>query len=187
MLGFPFRLENLRAGRNHHSNPNPEADREKVDSPPQGARCHSHWSWGEQRVEGGLEAYGLPRIMGEILKSAKWGYGRELVTGEMDRIYASTIRGRPDRWNAELWGSVYGLNQGWEGMATKRENCTRDIFSLRLDPKYGYFVKDCKDERKMMMLAFLVPIFSQDKPYNILTSFLPSPPTCFSHTPRRKW
>ena len=112
---------------------------------------------------------------------------RELVTGEVDRIYASTIRGRPDRWNAELWGSVYGLKQGWEGMATKRENCTRDIFSLRLDPKYGYFVKDCKDEREMRMLAFLVPIFSPDKPYNILTSFLPSPPTCFLHTSRRRW
>ena len=27
---------------------------------------------------------------------------RELVTGEVDHIYASTIRGRPDRWNAEL-------------------------------------------------------------------------------------
>jgi hypothetical protein len=28
---------------------------------------------------------------------------RELVTGEVDRVYTSTIRGRPDRWNAELW------------------------------------------------------------------------------------
>ena len=49
-------------------------------------------------------------------------------------------------------------------MVTKRENCTRAIFSLRLDPKYGYFVNDCKDEREMRMLAFLVPIFSPDKP-----------------------
>ena len=36
-----------------------------------------------------------------------------------------------------------------------------------LDPKYGYFVKDCKDEREMRMLAFLVHIFSPEKPYNI--------------------
>ena len=34
---------------------------------------------------------------------------RELVTGELDRVYASTIPGRPDRWNAELWDSVYGF------------------------------------------------------------------------------
>jgi hypothetical protein len=27
---------------------------------------------------------------------------RKLVTGEVDRIYASTIRGQPDKWNAEL-------------------------------------------------------------------------------------
>ena len=33
--------------------------------------------------------------------------------------------------------------------------------------KYGYFVKDCKDERKRRMLSFLVPIFSPEKPYNI--------------------
>ena len=92
---------------------------------------------------------------------------RELVIGKVDRVYASTIRGRPDRWNAELWGSVYGIKQGGEGMATKREDCTRNKFSLRLDPKYGYFMKDCKDEKKRRMLAFLVPIFSPEKPYNI--------------------
>jgi hypothetical protein len=52
-------------------------------------------------------------------------------------------------------------------MATKREDCTRDKFSQRLDPKYGYFVKDCKDESERRMLVFLVPIFSPEKPYNI--------------------
>jgi hypothetical protein len=52
-------------------------------------------------------------------------------------------------------------------MATKIDDCTRDKISLRLDPKYGYFVKNCKDEREMRMLAFLVPIFSPEKPYNI--------------------
>jgi hypothetical protein len=41
MLGFPFRLGNLRAGRNHHGDPNPETDRGKAGSPPQGARCRS--------------------------------------------------------------------------------------------------------------------------------------------------
>jgi hypothetical protein len=52
-------------------------------------------------------------------------------------------------------------------MATKRKDCIRDKFSSRLDPKYGYFVKDCKDERERRMLVFLVPIFSPEKPYNI--------------------
>ena len=54
---------------------------------------------------------------------------RELVTREVDRIYASTIRGRPNRWNAKLWSRVYGFEHGGEGMATKREDCTRDKFS----------------------------------------------------------
>ena len=93
---------------------------------------------------------------------------RELVTGGVDRIYASTICGRPDRWNAEVWSLVYGFKHGGEDMATKREDCTRDKFSQRLDPKYGYFVKDCKDEREMRMLAFLVSIFGPKKPYNII-------------------
>ena len=76
---------------------------------------------------------------------------RELVTGEVDHIYTSTIRDRPDRWNAELWSRVYGFKQRGEGMTTKRENCTRNKFSQRLDPKYGYFVNNCKDERKKSM------------------------------------
>jgi hypothetical protein len=37
---------------------------------------------------------------------------KELVTGEVDRVYASTIQGRSDRWNAELWGSVSEFKQG---------------------------------------------------------------------------
>ena len=37
---------------------------------------------------------------------------RELVTGEVDQVYAFTIRGRLDRWNAELWSRVYEFKQG---------------------------------------------------------------------------
>jgi hypothetical protein len=92
---------------------------------------------------------------------------RELVTGEVDHVYASTIRGRPDRWNAELWSRVYGFKQGGESMATKKEDCTRDKFSQKLDPKYGYFVNNCKDEKERRMLVFLVLILSPEKPYNI--------------------
>ena len=91
----------------------------------------------------------------------------ELVTGEVDQVYASTIRGQMDRWNAEPWSRVYGFKQGKKNMATKRDDCTRDKFSQKLVPKYGYFVKDCKDKREKRILAFLVPIFSPEKPYNI--------------------
>ena len=99
----------------------------------------------------------------------------------MDHVYTSTMWGRPDRWNAELWSRVYGFKQGGEGMTTKRNDCTRDKFSQRLDPKYGYFVKDYKDERKRRMLAFIVSIFSSKKPYNI-TLTLAKP--CFLHIPK---
>ena len=32
-------------------------------------------------------------------------------------------------------------------MVTK-EDCTRDKFSQKLDPKYGYYVRHCKDKRE---------------------------------------
>ena len=92
---------------------------------------------------------------------------RELVTGEVDQVYTSTIRGRPDRWNAELWSKVYGFKQGGEGMAIKKEDCSRDKLSQKVDTKYSYFVKNCKDKRERRILAFLVPILSPEKPYNI--------------------
>ena len=69
-------------------------------------------------------------------------------------------------------------------MATKREDCNRNKFSQRLDPKYGYFVKDCKDERERRMLAFLVTIFSPKKPYNITIIFAT---TLFLAYPRTRW
>lgn len=52
-------------------------------------------------------------------------------------------------------------------MATKNDDCTRDKFSQKLDPKYGYYMRDCKDTRKRRVLASLVPILSPEKPYNV--------------------
>ena len=92
---------------------------------------------------------------------------RELVTGKVNPVYASTIQGRVDRWNAELWNKVYGFKQKGEDMATKKDDCTRDRLSQKLDSKYGYFLKDCKDKRGKRMLAFLVPILSLEKPNNV--------------------
>ena len=57
-------------------------------------------------------------------------------------------------------------------MTTKKDDCTRDKFSQMLDPKYGYFVKDSKYERERRMLAFLMHIFSPEKPYNIIVTLV---------------
>ena len=80
---------------------------------------------------------------------------RELVTGEVDQVYAFTIPGRSDRWNAELWSRVYGFKQRGEGMATKKEDCTRDKFSQKLDFKYGYFVKKLQGRERKEDVSFL--------------------------------
>lgn len=52
-------------------------------------------------------------------------------------------------------------------MASKKDDCTRGKFAQKLDAKYGYYVKDCKDKRERRVLAFLVPILSPEKPYNV--------------------
>jgi hypothetical protein len=54
---------------------------------------------------------------------------RELVTGEVNQVYDSTVRGEPDMWNAELWSMVYGFKQGGVCMAIKKDDCTRDKIS----------------------------------------------------------
>lgn len=110
---------------------------------------------------------------------------RELVTMEVNQVYASTIRGRTDRWNAELWSRVYGFKQEGENMATKKEDCTRDKIFQKLDPKYGYYVRDSKDTREWRMLAFLVPILSLEKPYNVILTFATT--LLLAYSERRWW
>ena len=56
---------------------------------------------------------------------------KELINWEVNQIYASTIQSRPNIWNAELWSSVYGFKQGGEGMATKKDDCTKDKFAQK--------------------------------------------------------
>jgi hypothetical protein len=53
-------------------------------------------------------------------------------------------------------------------MAAKKEDCIRDKFSKKLDPKYGYYVRDCKDKRERRLLAFLVSILCPKKSYNLI-------------------
>ena len=86
-------------------------------------------------LEADLRRMGCHRLWKKYWRMRSEDMARELVTGEVNRVYASTIRGRPNRWNAELWGSVYVFKHENKYMSTRRENCTRDKFSLRLDPQ----------------------------------------------------
>ena len=84
---------------------------------------------------------------------------RELGTREVDQVYTSTIRGRPDMWNAELWSIIYGFKQGGEGMATKKDDCTKDKFSQKLYPKYDHFVKKLQGGERKEDVSFLGTYF----------------------------
>ena len=91
----------------------------------------------------------------------------ELITGKVEPEFKNTIRGRNEEWIPEMWGEVYGFEVGGEGMVGRKDDCTRGKFSRNFDGKYGYFIKDCKDERERRMLAFLVPILNPEKPYSL--------------------
>lgn len=131
-----------------------------------------HVSIPTNRVEGkeleeDLKCMGCLRLFKESWRVQCEAMVRELVTGQMVEVYASTIRGQPDRWNAELWIKVDGFKQRGEGMDPKKDDCTQDKFSRKQDPKYGYYVGDYKYSKEKRVLAFLVPILSPKKPYNV--------------------
>jgi hypothetical protein len=52
-------------------------------------------------------------------------------------------------------GKVLESTTGREGMATKKNECTRAKLSKKLDPKYDYYVKNCKDKREKYDVSFL--------------------------------
>ena len=60
-------------------------------------------------LEADLRRMGCHRLWEKSWRVRSEDMVRELVTREVDRVYASSIRGRSDMWNAELWDSVYGF------------------------------------------------------------------------------
>lgn len=82
----------------------------------------------------------------------------ELLLDVVPAGYTKTLRAQPTKWTLDVWRAVYGFARGGEGMATRKEDCTRGKFRTKPHRNDGYKVTDCKDEREMRVLAFLVPI-----------------------------
>ena len=92
---------------------------------------------------------------------------KELVSGEVPAEFINTIRARPEEWTPDLWGRVYGFEQGGEGLATRKEDYTQGKFASKIDSKAGYLIEDCRNDRERRVLAFLVPILNPEKPYSV--------------------
>ena len=92
---------------------------------------------------------------------------REMVQPECPNIFDGTIRDRPQLWTAKLWRDTYNFPRGGSGLSNRMEGYHKGCFMHQGDPKDGYFVGDCRNNRQRRMLEFLVPIVHPDKPTQV--------------------
>ncbi len=57
------------------------------------------------------------------------------------------MRAVPLLWMEEVWRLVYSFRLGGFGMANRKDDFVRGKFEGAVNPKDGYAIEDCKDER----------------------------------------
>ena len=92
---------------------------------------------------------------------------RELVQPEHPNIFDGTIQNRLQLWTAELWRDTYDFPSNGAGLSNRMEGYTQGRFMHQVDPKDGYSVGDCRNNRQCRLLEFLVPIVHLDKPTRV--------------------
>ena len=86
---------------------------------------------------------------------------------ERNNMFDTTIRDRPEEWNASVWRKVYDFQPGGSGLAHRTDLYIEGKFRNDADPKDGFPVRDCRDSRERRLLGFLVPIVHPDKPTRV--------------------
>ena len=86
---------------------------------------------------------------------------------ERRNIFDTTIHDRPEEWTTGVWREIYDFTSGGGGMANRNDLYIEGKFRNEADPKDGYPVRDCRDERERRVLEFLVPIVHPDKPTRV--------------------
>ena len=89
---------------------------------------------------------------------------RELVQPERPNIFDGRFRDRPQLWTVEPWRDTYKFPRGGSGLSNRMEGYHEGRFMHQVDPKDGYSVGDCQNNRQRRLLEFLVPIVYPDKP-----------------------
>jgi hypothetical protein len=100
-----------------------------------------------------------------------WGFREERIVkellGAISNEFANTLRGVVSRWNDEAWRTVYNFRPGGSGMANRKDEFIRDKFRGTVNPKDGFAIEDCIDDRHRRLLAFLVPVLHPEKPTRV--------------------
>ena len=91
----------------------------------------------------------------------------EMVQPERPNIFDETIRDRPQLWTANLWRDTYHFSREGSGLSNRMEGHHEGCFMHQVDPKDGYFMGDCRNDRQRRLLEFLVLIVHSDKPTRV--------------------
>ena len=114
----------------------------------------------------------LARMRCEGLLERPWALKRkqlvrEMVQPERPNIFDGTIRDRPQLWTADLWRDTYQFPRGGSGLSNRMEGHHEGRFMHQVDPKDGYSVGDCRNDRQRRLFKFLVQIVHPDKPTRV--------------------
>ena len=105
------------------------------------------------------------------LAQKPWGFKQERmvreILGKVSNEFDATIRGDPVRWTEENWREVYDFRVGGLGMASRKDDYIRGKFEGAVNPKDGYAIEDCIDDRHRRLLKFLIPVLHPEKPTRV--------------------
>ena len=115
----------------------------------------------------------LARMRCEGLLERSWALKREQLVPEMvqperPNIFDGTIWDRPQLWTADLWRDTYHFPRGGSGLSNRMEGHHKGRFMHQVDPKDGYSVGNCRNDRQRLLLEFLVLIVHPDKPTRVM-------------------
>ena len=86
---------------------------------------------------------------------------------EQSNIFNGTIRDLPEEWMAGVWKGVYQFLPGGSGIANQTDKFVEGKFLHNVDPKDGFLIRECRDDRERRILEILVSIVHPDKPTRI--------------------
>ena len=91
---------------------------------------------------------------------------QELLHGVPNQ-YELTLRGRPVAWTEDIWADVYQFRKSGNGLASRTDRFVAGKFTGTANPKDGFAISECKDERHRRILEFLIPILYPEKPTRV--------------------
>lgn len=111
-------------------------------------------------------------VMGcEGLLDKPWGFKEERIVrelvGKVSNQFDYTLHGLPHLWTEERWREVYDFRQEGQGLASRKDKFIRGKFRGVVNPKDGYAIEDCVNDRHWALLQFLIPIIHSEKPNRV--------------------